>query len=89
MAVFLISYDTHYGRNYDRLYKAFDKHEVGRVLESVWIGELDNTAEEVRDWVRGLLDGDDTILVIQMKPKHGWSARNLLKGVGNWLRAHI
>ncbi|MGF1454437.1 MAG: hypothetical protein ACFB6R_03565 [Alphaproteobacteria bacterium] len=89
MATFLISYDTHYARNYDRLYTAFDKHGIGRVLESVWIGELDNTHDQVRDWVRNLLDDDDSILIIEMKPKHSKAWRNLPDDVVKWLKALV
>ncbi len=66
MSSFIVSYDTHKQRNYDELYKGMK--EVGgiRLLESLWGVELNNTTPEVRDWVRGLLDDDDSIVVIRI-----------------------
>lgn len=90
MPVYLITYDTHgEPRNYDDLYEAFENANLGRVTESVWLGELASNLTEVREWVRGLLDDDDTILVIQMKPKHGWAGRKLGTGVAEWISAKI
>lgn len=87
MPVFLITYDAHEERNYDDLYDAFAEHDVGSILESVWLGELNNTAQEVREWVRNLLDDDDSILVIEMKPKHRYAGRQLGSRVGDWLKS--
>ncbi|ACT58031.1 hypothetical protein [Hirschia baltica] len=87
MAVFLISYDLHNDRNYDALYEAFDEQNVGRILESTWLGELHASTREVREWVQSLLDEDDTILVIKMKPKHGWAGTQLVEGASSWIRS--
>jgi len=87
MALFLITYDAHYDRDYADLYEAFDGLDIGRIMDSVWLGEINNTAKEVREWVRGLLDDDDSILVIEMKPKHMYAGRKLGEGVGDWLKS--
>ena len=87
MAVFLITYDAHFERDYDELYEAFAALRIGRIMESVWLGEINNSAKEVREWVRGLLDDDDSILVIEMKPKHMYAGRKLGDGVGDWLKS--
>ena len=69
MATFLITYDTHAGRNYQSLYDGMAEHGGVRLAESVWSIVLNNTAGEVRDWVKNLLDSDDTIIVIQGETK--------------------
>lgn len=88
MALFLMSYDTHFGRNYQPLYDAMEEVGAQRILESVWMFELKNTASEVRDWLRELLDDDDTIFVLKLKPKHAWAARKLEEGVADWINHH-
>ncbi|GGE17275.1 hypothetical protein GCM10011360_02600 [Primorskyibacter flagellatus] len=88
MGTFIITYDTHYGRNYKSLYDAMAANHGVRLNESVWGIELDNTAAEVRDWIRSLLDDDDTIVVIQVKPKPSWGTRLASKEANDWLRVH-
>lgn len=89
MAVFLISYDTHKQRNYEALYEGLEENDFVRVLESVWIGELTNSHTEVRDWLRGLLDEDDSILVIKLKPKHAKAWRHLSSKAEEILRTVV
>lgn len=89
MATFIVTYDTHAGRNYQDLYDGMDKHKGTRLAESVWGIELNNTPGEVRDWVKALLDDDDTILVIQVKPTPSWATRNATKVANDWLKGNI
>ena len=89
MATFIISYDAHNVRDYDTLYEEFADAQAVRLLESVWGADLDNTAAEVRDWVRGLLDDDDSVLVIQVKPKLSWATRLVTKEASAWLKASL
>jgi CRISPR/Cas system-associated endoribonuclease Cas2 len=89
MATFIITYDTHAGRNYQELYDAMEKHKGVRLAESVWGIELNNTAGEVRDWVKNVLDEDDTIVIIQVKPKPSWATRNATKEASGWLKDNI
>lgn len=88
MALFLISYDAHFERDYQDLYDALGEIDSMRVLESVWMLEADNTAIEIREWVRGLLDDDDSIFVIKLKPQHAWSSRKINKSITDWIREH-
>ncbi len=88
MALFLISYDLHKDRNYQPLYDAMEKLESKAILESVWMLEVNNTATEVRDWLHDLLDDDDKIFVIELRPQHAWASRNLGTSVNNWIREH-
>ena len=89
MATFIISYDAHNVRDYDTLYEEFADVGAVRLLESVWGTDLDNTAAEVRDWIRGLLDDDDSVLVIQVKPKPSWATRLVTKEASAWLNASL
>lgn len=88
MASFVVTYDAHKVRNYNELYEAMKQNDGVRLAESVWGVELNNTVSEVRDWARGLLDDDDTIVVIQLKPKLSWATRKASKEVNDWLKEH-
>jgi len=88
MASFIVTYDAHHARNYDELYEAMAEHNGVRLAESVWGIELNNTASEVRDWMRNLLDEDDTIVVVQLKPKPSWATRRASKEATEWLKEH-
>lgn len=86
MATFIVTYDTHAGRNYKSLYDGMEENGGVRLAESVWGIALNNTAGEVRDWVKSLLDSDDTIVVIQVKPKPSWATQKAKKGANDWLK---
>lgn len=88
MSTFIITYDTHLGRDYQPFYDAMDQNGGVRLAESVWGIALENAAGEVRDWARNLLDDDDTIIVIQVKPKPSWATRKASKASTDWLKAH-
>lgn len=88
MASFLITYDTHNGRNYQSFYDGMANKNGVRIAESVWGIELNNTVSEVRDWVKDLLDADDTIVVVQLKPKLSWGTRHATKEANEWLKVH-
>lgn len=88
MAAFIVTYDTHFGRNYQPLYDAMGKNGGVRLAESVWGVALNNTAGEVRDWVKALLDDDDTIIVIQVKPTPSWATSHAKKPATDWLKAN-
>lgn len=89
MATFILTYDAHYQRDYESFYEAMEENNGARLAESVWGVELRNTPTEVRDWVKGLLDDDDTIVVIQVKPETSWATRKASDGANEWLKAHL
>lgn len=66
-----------------------DEYGGIRLLESLWGLEATNTASEVKDWVIGILDEDDSILVLPFKPKGGYASTNVSSDAIAWLkRAH-
>jgi len=86
MASFIITYDTHKGRNYQAFYDGMDEYGGIRLAESVWGIKLNNTPAQVRDWVKVLLDDDDTIIVVQLKPKLSWGTQKGSKEAVSWLK---
>ena len=89
MGTYIVSYDAVEQRNYQNLYDGMKEVGGVRLLESVWGVELDNSVTEVRDWVRGLLDDDDKIVVIKVKPDVTWASRKCGSKVTDWLKEHV
>lgn len=89
MATFIITYDTHFGRNYQALYDAMKEHRGVRLAESVWGIVLNNNPHEVRDWARSLLDDDDTIVVIQLRPEPNWASWYASDDATEWMHDYI
>lgn len=75
MALFLITYDLRKpGRNYDDLYKLLDDTwHAKRLVESVWLAELVGPAPTVRDLIKGQIDANDRIAVIEVTSEADWA----------------
>jgi hypothetical protein len=86
LGTFIITYDTHFGRNYQALYDAMKENGGVRLAESVWGIELNNKVGDVRDWVKAQLDEDDTIVVIQVKPTPSWATAKAKQPASDWLK---
>lgn len=88
MPTFLVSYDAHKVRDYSRFYKAAKELDGVPLLDSMWAFELTDDVSTVRDWAHGLFDADDSIVVIQLKPRVTW-ATWAAKKAAEWLQGHI
>lgn len=89
MATFIITYDTHKDRNYSDLYKGMAEHNGVRLAESLWGIDFDHSATEVKDWVRDLLDNDDTIIVVQVKSGSDWAIQTAPYAVLEWFKERL
>jgi hypothetical protein len=58
-----------------------------RLLESVWLLRVNNTAAEVRDWMKGLTDNDDKIAVVDLCGQ--WATYRVPKAATDWLHSHL
>lgn len=88
MAVFIVTYDKKADRNYQPFYDAMQEHDGVSLAESVWGITLQNTVSQVRDWVHGLMDDDDKIIVVQVSPEPSWATRQATKAANDWLRSN-
>lgn len=87
MAVFVLSYDLRQpGRNYEALYQALRRVDGVRVLESVWLIDVAQTAAQVRDAVKSHLDRNDGVLVVEIREFADWAYANLIGSNGAWLQ---
>lgn len=89
MAFFLISYDLHKVRVYEPLYKKLAEWKSVRLLESVWLSNINGTAVQVRDILTTLVDSDDSIAVIELKSGSDWATLRTKPGGKEWLQANI
>lgn len=89
MAVYIITYDTHRGRNYQSFYDGMAQARGVRLAESVWGLVSQTSAGAVRDWVRSLLDGDDTIVVVQVAMMGDWATSHASKTANDWLKFNV
>lgn len=85
----LIMYDAHKVRKYQSLYEGLMRLRAVRITECVWGVELDGGAGATREYISKLLDNDDTVVVIQLKPYLDWSTVNATPEATRWLSEHI
>ena len=89
MAHFIISYDLHNTRNYQPVWDRLASWGAIRLLESLWVVSLDNTAGDLRESLKEVVDEDDSVAVIELKPGSGWSTWRAKKPGVDWLKANI
>ena len=89
MSLYIMSYDLHLERDYSRLYELMDTWNAVRLLESVWLAELLGPATLIRQLIRGQLDGDDSIAVIELRAPLQWATRHCEAAGVDWLEDRI
>lgn len=89
MALYLISYDAHRERHYDRLYDLMASWSAARLHKSLWLAELRGPAETVRDIVAGTLDADDSVAVVELVTLSEWATIRAEQAGVEWLKRHL
>ena len=89
MAAFLISYDLHNQRNYRPVWDLLESWGSTRLLESLWVVTLNNTASDVRDALSKAADSDDSIAIVEVKSGSMWATRNGRKAGVDWMKANV
>lgn len=89
MPHFLISYDLRKARNYDGLIAELRSAQFISPLKSVWLGTSTLNAQGVRDALRRHMDGDDGILVVEIKTGSNWATALCNENAADWLRQKI
>jgi hypothetical protein len=87
MALFLISYDLRKTKNYQTLWDEMDRLDAFKPLESVYLANLTDTASDVRDHLKGFIDDDDGLLVVEFDEKP--AAFKCKQGTAQWLKDHF
>ena len=89
MAMFMVSYDLHNIRNYDPITSALTKAGAVRLLESLWLWSVNDTAIGVRDALQRFVDGDDSLAVIEIKAGSGWASVRARQPGVEWLKMNV
>ncbi|TPL48307.1 SinR [Mesorhizobium sp. B2-4-6] len=89
MAHYIISYDLHNQRNYEPVWDQLGAWGAVRLLESLWVLTSGINAATLRDELRGKMDGDDSVAVIELKPGSEWGSWNAKQAGVDWLSRNI
>lgn len=88
MKAYQISYDLRKNRDYAALYERIKQYgNYGHVLESTWVIVTAHSAEQVRDYLAQVMDGDDGLLVTHLAGEAAW--RGLSDEVSHWLKGQL
>lgn len=85
MAVYQISYDLRKQRNYDALYERIKRYGTWcHALESTWVIVTNQSAAQIRDNLKAVMDQDDGLLVTRLQGEAAWYG--LGQSNANWLK---
>lgn len=87
MALFAVSYDLVKRKDYQTLWDEFTRLGGQKVLNSMYLIELDNTAREVVDHFSQYIDEDDRLMAIEFSEKPRFT--KALAGTGAWITKHF
>ncbi len=87
--VYLVSYDlSQPNRNYEAITKQIMSYSTrAKVLESLWLIKTTDTASAVMEHLKGSIDKDDKLVVIEIK-RH-WSTLHLPNDVVSWMNNNV
>ncbi len=87
MSCFIIGYDLRNQRDYDALYDAIKSYGVyAHILESMWAVVTDDSAKEVRDYLKKQIDNDDGLFVVKSGGVAAWTK---VQCTDKWLKDHL
>jgi hypothetical protein len=89
MAHLMVSYDLHNTRTYEPVWEKLESWGAVRLLESLWVVTLNASAGQVRDALQAVVDGDDSIAVIELKEGSFWAVLRAKADGVTWLRDKI
>jgi hypothetical protein len=88
MAVFIISYDLRApGRDYKSLYDAIKTVPYAHPLESVWLVEHNGPASVIKDTLKGHIDKNDGVVVIEFTKDADWALFGINKPSSDWIQS--
>jgi len=88
---YLLSYDLHNKRNYERIQQGIEHlttYGDVKPLESLFIVQTHLKAEEIRNILSDYTDKDDSIFVIKTDISD-WASKNISLNVGDILRSWL
>lgn len=89
MAKYLITYDNHAPRDYSGVYDLMQLWNAERLTESLWLVELLGPAPVIRDLVKGSMQWNDTVEVIELQPGTDWATSFVRPSAADWLSKNV
>ncbi len=89
MPAYMISYDLRKDRNYEGLIKALRNMKCISPLKSLWFGNLVGPASEIRTILLREMDGDDGLVVVEMKPGSDWAISRANENAAGFLQQYV
>lgn len=89
MPHYVVSYDLHNVRAYKPVWDTLESWGAAKLLESLWLVTLNSSAGEIREALKQVIDGDDSVAVIELKTGSEWSAWKAKKPGTDWLTSNI
>jgi hypothetical protein len=86
MALFAVNYDLVKQKDYQPLWDELARLGAHKALLSMYLVNLDNTAQEVVDHLARYIDNDDRLMVIEFSKKPVFT--KALKGTNDWIAAN-
>jgi len=86
MPAYIVTYDTHLEQGRPRLCEAMEEIGGVRLAGNVWGVSSVQSVSELRDWVKALMDDDDTVVVVRLQRRLAWATRNAAKEATDWLQ---
>ncbi|ACZ75291.1 putative SinR-like protein [Dickeya parazeae Ech586] len=88
MSVYQINYDLRKQRDYSPLIERIKSYGYWcHPLESAWIIVTDQTAVQVRDNLKAVMDSDDGLLVTRLQGEAAWYG--LSNEISQWLKDNL
>jgi hypothetical protein len=88
MKSYVVSYDLIKRKNYPELLDALKQFNYWHCLDSFWIIKSDSTAEQIYNYLRPHIDGDDRLIVILLYRESVWTP-SFSTECQNWLRTNL
>lgn len=88
MNVYLITYELHHHKDYDKIQDAIQS--LGgciHCLRSVWLVNTSFSLPQVHELLKDKIDEDDSLLIL--KPSKEWDSMHLPLKCKTWLKNHL
>jgi hypothetical protein len=89
MTLYIISYDQHRDRDYTPIWTKLRQWNAVRLLESLWLANLNGEIGAIRDELRNVTRNEDSLAVIELKAGSSWATYSAQKAGVDWLQQHL
>lgn len=87
MPIWMVSYECRTpGRNYTAFDRALRSVPFARILDNVWLIEIEGPAKRIRDILRTNLDANDRIMVVEFRRSADWALGNVKLSASDWVK---